>query len=107
MVEADQILAKVYKALGIADLAPNEKYEKIDKIVIKLAELNDATKINAKTTGTISERLCELALKSAIPNGYKSIGGDWNWMADFSITGHPFNLLVSVTSCKAKVRLLV
>jgi hypothetical protein len=104
---ADQILNSVYSHLGIKDFSPEQKYKRINAIVGRLAFINSRRKINPKTTGTISERLCELALKARADGLYKNISDKWNWMADFSILGHPFNLLVSVKSFKAKERLLV
>jgi hypothetical protein len=107
MTEADKILKNVYAHLGIQDETDEQKYRQINSIVARLASLNEKKAIQAKTTGTISERLCELGLKCKVPNIYKTIGGEWNWMADFSVSGHPFNLLISVKSFKAKERLLV
>lgn len=107
MTQADVHLTNVYTTLGLLEETAEAKYTQIDSIVEKLQAINMEHTINAKTTGTISERLCELALKSAVPDLYKTINGNWNWMADFSVLGHPFNLLVSVKSFKAKERLLV
>jgi hypothetical protein len=107
MTRADAILESVYTSLRIDRATDREKYQQIDRIVAELAAINRRSTISPKTTGTISERLCELALRSVISGHYKRISDEWNWMADFSITGHPFNLLVSVKSFKAKERLLV
>lgn len=107
MTEADRILSQVYSTLGINTASNEIKYGRINQIVQVLARINLASTINPKTTGTISERLCELALVSTVPSTFKRISDEWNWMADFSILGHPFNLLVSVKSFKAKERLLV
>ena len=73
---------------------------------MRLQHINQQDTIHEKTTGTISERLCELALRAKV-QGYSRITEDWNWMADFSLLGKPFNLLISVKSFKAKERLLV
>ncbi len=105
--EADFILARVYKKLKIERESEYRKYKKINEVVEELQKINRKRKINGKTTGTISERLCELALKASVPSIYKRISDKWNWMADFSVLGHPFNLLISVKSFKAKERLLV
>jgi hypothetical protein len=104
---ADNILNTVYNSLQIQNLTDEEKYSRINQIVPALQQIHDETPINGKTTGTISERLCELALRARVPHIYRNISDRWNWMADFSILGHPFNLLVSVKSFKAKERLLV
>jgi len=107
MTRADELLTQVYEELNILQASDIEKYSKINEIVSKLQIINNQESINAKTTGTISERLCELGLKTAVPEIYKKINDDWNWMADFSVLGHPFNLLISVKSFTAKERLIV
>lgn len=107
MTDADIVLNKVYYDLGILHESFASKYSKIDAVVEALHRVNSQEAINPKTTGTISERLCELALMSTVPESYRKISDEWNWMADFSIFGQPFNLLISVKSFKAKERLLV
>lgn len=104
--KADTILNGVYSTLNLTKLNASGKYARIGKVVAQLQKVNKKSKIHEKTTGTISERLCELALKAEVGQLYKRVGNDWNWMADFSVYGHPFNLLVSVKSFKAKERLL-
>jgi len=106
MAKADQILNSVYTYLNIQGSTEEQKYNRINDIVLRLQRINQQNNINVKTTGTISERLCELALKAKV-QGYSRITEDWNWMADFSLLGKPFNLLISVKSFKAKERLLV
>ncbi len=105
--QADTLLNNVYQSLGIQNQSYEDKYDQINAVVNQLQVLHQLNPINGKTTGTISERLCELALMARVPNIYKRISDKWNWMADFSILGHPFNLLISVKSFKAKERLLV
>jgi len=105
--QADIILNSVLASLNIQNSTFEVIYNQIPAIVHDLHILNAEQAISPKTTGTISERLCEFGLKSAVPDFYKNIGNDWNWMADFSVYGHPFNLLISVKSFKAKERLLV
>ncbi len=107
MAQADIYLDQVYQTLGLNGATDTVKYQNVTHIVNELQIIHAANPINGKTTGTISERLCELGLKASVPNIYKKIGSDWNWMADFSVLGHPFNLLVSVKSFKAKERLIV
>lgn len=107
MAEADQVLTRVYNTLQIQNFTDEQKYRHIDQIVSELQIINSQATIHAKTTGTISERLCELALNSTASGMYHRITSEWNWMADFSLLGNPFNLLISVKSFKAKERLLV
>lgn len=107
MTQADIILNQVLNNLRIQNGTFEDKYNQIPAIVNTLQQINAQQAINAKTTGTISERLCEFGLKASVPNIYEKITGSWNWMADFSVYGHPFNLLISVKSFKAKERLLV
>jgi hypothetical protein len=107
ITSADSILSTVYHQLNINNSTSQQKFQQIDSIVVALQAIHNANPINGKTTGTISERLCELALEFSVPNIYKRLSDRWNWMADFSILGHPFNLLISVKSFKAKERLLV
>ncbi len=107
MSEADRLLDTVYNSLGIANLNKAQKYQRINDIVDELGKLNINQKINGKTTGTISERLCELALESALgKDSYETMGQKWKWIGDFSIAGKPFNVIVSVKSFKAKERLI-
>ena len=92
--------------MEISHLSYEEKYKNISKIVKALREINANETINVKTTGTISERFCELALKTTVNNFYETLGSDWKWIGDFSILGNPFNLVISVKSFKAKERLM-
>ena len=106
MTLADQILQESYQHLGIEDLTDSQKYQHLDQIIQELARRNQVKRINVGTTGTISERLCQLAIKSVFDAHYSSLPKDWKWLGDFSIVGLPFNVLVSVKSFKAKERLL-
>ncbi|MHA2219982.1 MAG: hypothetical protein ACXACY_29170 [Candidatus Hodarchaeales archaeon] len=106
MTAADKILNKTYRTLGLETASFKEKYKKIDKIVTHLAAINAKKPINVKTTGTISERLCELAIKATSENYYDTLPKEWKWLGDFSIFGSPFNIIVSVKSFKAKERLM-
>ena len=106
MTKADRILNRVYQQLSIVNLTEKQKYNRINDIVTELQTINTQSRIGVKTTGTISERLCELALKSAVRDIYDSLSKNWKWVGDFSILGNPFNLIISVKSFKAKERLM-
>ena len=106
MTQADRILDEVYTILGLNGSDHITKYQKINDIVVQLQSVNARGTIDVKTTGTISERLCELALKSVVPDIYNTLGKDWKWIGDFSVLGNPFNLIISVKSFKAKERLM-
>lgn len=106
MTQADRILSDVYRRLGIEEDTDAVKYARINDIVARLRAANRAQTINVKTTGTISERLCELGLKAAVPDQYKTMRTEWKWIGDFLVLGNPFNVIVSVKSFKAKERLL-
>jgi len=106
MTQADTILDGVYNSLNLQNSTEAQKYSQINQIVTALQAINAANRIKVKVTGTISERLCELALKTAVPNIYFSLGRNWKWIGDFSITGNPFNLIISVKSFKGRERLM-
>ncbi|MFZ2322849.1 MAG: hypothetical protein WAV89_04030 [Ignavibacteriaceae bacterium] len=106
ITQADRILNEVYSDLQIQDADNHTKYGNIERIVNQLQRINQRGTIDVKITGTISERLCELALKSVVSDIYNVLGKDWKWIGDFSILGNPFNLIISVKSFKAKERLM-
>lgn len=106
MTEADKILKIVYEKLDILESNFLEKFLRIDDIIIELEKINNDKKINIKSTGTISERLCKLGLEAAVPNLYRNLNNDWKWIGDFYLKGAPFNIIVSVKSFTAKERLL-
>lgn len=62
---------------------------------------------DVSVTGTVTELICEIALKAAIPGRYAKLPKHWDWIGDFAVVGTPFNTFVSVKSYKAKERLLV
>ena len=68
--KADEILTSVLKELKIINSTPKEKFNNIYKILPKLEERNKSKTLEVSTTGTISERICEWALQSSIPEGY-------------------------------------
>ena len=106
MTKTDEILNDVYGRLNITHESDLNKYKKLDEIVKTLHAINNQSKVTGKTTGTITERLCELAIRSEMGIDYSKMPKDWQWLADFSLYGTPFNILVSVKSFKAKERLM-
>ncbi len=103
---ADKILKEVYEELEIDDLDEEGKYSRIVDIVDELERRNKYNSFNVKTTGTISERLCELGLEASVPVLYGHLNKDWKWVGDFYLKGQPFNVIISVKSFTAKERLL-
>jgi len=106
ITQTDKILMDVYETLGLSDCSVIKKYDHLTSIVTELERRNVNSPINPKTTGTISERLCELGLKAILKSNYSRMPQHWRWLADFSIFGSPFNILVSVKSFTAKERLI-
>lgn len=105
MAKADDLLDSVYKKLSLQKKSDTDKYSVIDKIVAELDKLNKSHKINVKTTGTITERLCKLGIDSAKLSP-RPFGKNWSWVGDFLLPGHPYDLAVSIKSFKVKERLL-
>jgi hypothetical protein len=108
--QADVHLRKVYLKLGLQTSNPQQKYAEIDRIVSELHTIHLGSRINKGTTGTISERLCELGLEevrlSRPAARFRKFGRNWTWVGDFVLTGHPYDLAISTKSYKAKERLL-
>lgn len=106
--KADQYLNKAYSHLNLSGKSDTDKYNHIDSIVNHLNQVNNMSLIPVGSTGTISERLCRLALNATFPKHHNKITGhNWKWLGDFAVWGNPFNLLISVKSFKAKERLLI
>ena len=106
--QADSILNTVYQTLGLTATTEKIKYAQIVNIVTQLQRINATNQINVGTTGTISERLCQLGIDSvpALMNKTRKYGKDWKWLGDFLLPGDPYDVAVSVKSFKAKERLL-
>lgn len=117
--EADRLLEKVFTKLDLAnEPSPAKQYDRITEIVSELKQINDSKpksrKIAPATTGTISERLCNIGLRAFVQGAFghdsesvlRKFGKQWEWVGDFLIPGHPFDVSVSVKSFKARERLL-
>ncbi len=110
MSQADKYLKEVYTKLGIDSLSPEEKYNRLDEINLELDSLNASLPkpMNVKTTGTINERLVQLALEGYMPKSwYKLTQKKYQWLGDFGIMSYPLSTIISVKSFKTKERLLV
>jgi len=107
---ADALLDRAFKTLRLDRSAPALVYPKIEAVVAQLEKFNVRKKITAGTTGTISERLCEFGLesiRSSFGNAeFRGFGKDWEWVGDFLVPGHPYDIAVSVKSFAARERLL-
>jgi hypothetical protein len=108
--QADALLDRAFKTLGLDRSAPALVYSRIEAVVAQLEKFNVRKKITAGTTGTISERLCEFGLesiRSSFGNAeFRGFGKDWEWVGDFLVPGHPYDIAVSVKSFAARERLL-
>ena len=57
--------------------------------------------MNVKTTGTINERLVQLALEGYMPKSwYKLTQKKYQWLGDFGIMSYPLSTIISVKSFK-------
>lgn len=110
LTKADVALSTALTSLGLTAGNPKFQYDRILDIVAELAKINAVEKLASGTTGAISERLCELALKHVLtehpPIHYKRLGKNWKWLGDFVIKGNPYDVTISVKSFKARERLL-
>jgi hypothetical protein len=107
MTKADFLLGTAVRNVGLNPSDPPETlFAAQDLIRQELRSMNSAATIPVGTTGTITERVCEWALKTVIPNGYTRLGKSEKWMGDFSLMGYPFAALLTVKSFKAKERLI-
>jgi hypothetical protein len=108
MALADDILDRAYQALGIQGLTPRAKYLQINAINTELDRIHAANPINGTTTGTINERLVQLALEGYSPDSWYHLKlKNYDWLGDFGVNAYPLSVVVSVKSFKAKERLLV
>jgi hypothetical protein len=105
---ADDILEQVYVGLGLNNATEQQKYQQLGQVNTSLDAINAQNPMNVKTTGTINERLVELALRAYAPDSWYHLRrGRYEWLGDFGINAYPLSVVVSVKSFKAKERLLV
>ncbi len=78
--EADRILREVLGQLGLTPDEPEQAYRQIATIVELLEAKNREQTIAVSTTGTITERLCELGLKAIDPNCYRKLQKELNYL---------------------------
>jgi hypothetical protein len=97
-------------ALNLTNSPPADVYNQIGEIVSHLQQVHAQAPIAGNVTGNISERLCRYGLQAAVagPNGgsFQTMPQRWKWVGDFYLEGHPFNVIISVKSFKARERLL-
>ena len=106
MTKADELLKRALTNLNLFNASNKEKYNNIYNISKELDKLNEQETFNVKTTGTITERLCEIGLKISVPDLYSKMDKDFTWIGDFTIQANPFNIIITVKSYKAKERLI-
>jgi hypothetical protein len=107
VAQADILLEQAICAVGLGpDDDPLALFNGQLKIRDALQDMHESSPISVQSTGAITERVCEWALKSSIPDGYTRLGKNEKWIGDFSLLGYPFNAVLSVKSFKAKERLL-
>ena len=68
MALADDYLDQAYQACGVSSLNPREKYKHLSAINKQLDIINSRARMNVKTTGTVNERLVQLALEGFAPS---------------------------------------
>jgi hypothetical protein len=108
--QATTLINQALAGLGIVGQSPAELYANVNQILHYLeTEVNATTPIAVGTTGTILEQLCRYGLEAGVAGTTAVVHRmpqQWKWVGDFSISGDPFNLVVSVKSFKARERLL-
>lgn len=108
LTKADQYLDLVFQKLKLSESSPKQKYKSLQAINEQLDLINAESKMSVKTTGTINERLVQLALEGYAPDSwYKLTAFKYQWLGDFGIQGYPLSVIISVKSFKTKERLLV
>lgn len=108
MALADDYLDQAYQACGVSSLNSREKYKHLSAINKQLDIINSRARMNVKTTGTVNERLVQLALEGFAPSAwYELKDKKYQWLGDFALQGYPLSVIISVKSFKAKERLLV
>jgi len=108
--QATTLINQAIAALGYEGYTQAQLYAHIAPILAYLhTEVNAVSPVNVGTTGTILEKLCGYGLEAAVEGTTAIVlrmTKQWKWVGDFSISGEPFNLVVSCKSFTAKERLL-
>ena len=102
---ADRYLSDVYTRLGLSKANSKEKYNRLTDINSELDRINSSLpkQMNVKTTGTINERLVQLALEGFMPESWYSLNDNkYQWLGDFGVQGYPLSVVISVKSFKTK-----
>ena len=107
---ATTLINQAIAALGYDGYTPAQLYAQIGPILDYLnTQVHALSPISIGTTGTILEQLCRFGLDAAVAGTTATVHRmpqQWKWVGDFSISGDPFNLVVSCKSFKARERLL-
>jgi hypothetical protein len=108
--KADEVMSAALSNLGLLASDPKIQYDRLLDIVQELEKINAKERLKPSTTGAISERLCELALKHVLSEhpriSYKRLSTNWKWLGDFVVKANPYDVTISVKSFKARERLL-
>jgi len=108
--QATLLINQAVTALGYEGYTQAQLYAHIGSILHYLdTEVNAVSSINVGATGAILEQLCRYGLEAAVEGTAATVlrmPKQWKWVGDFSISGEPFNLVVSCKSFTAKERLL-
>jgi hypothetical protein len=108
--QATTLINQAIAALGYDGYNQAQLYAHIGPILDYLnTQVHALNPISIGTTGTILEQLCRFGLDAAVAGTTATVHRmpqQWKWVGDFSISGDPFNLVVSCKSFKARERLL-
>jgi hypothetical protein len=104
------LINQAITALNYQGQTPAELYSNMKQILDYLeTKVHAVTPISVGTTGTILEKLCGFGLEGAVAGTSAKVHPmprQWKWVGDFSLSGDPFNLVISCKSFRARERLL-